>query len=428
MDEYQNHLSRRYYPTQSSTPKYPPCYPSPRLSENKAIGVADAAVKAPNDETPQSTGENTNGSHSPLLAKASSSHSTSYHNVTSASASDSSFYETLRMEAASFCPLCGFQIVQANNSSSNTRDFGSELQTAVALASVANVNTNATPRLENFNDDMPPSSWLRSFVVHQQEHLLNGYHPTDSSGFFAFPDNTDQSTRPFHLDTEHTKLPSGTCWVCLQAANKAAKELQVEEDRMLAASLSKIILEEQQDHSREFYSPPRHHHHHNHHRNDTSNSSDEGNYNTNTTHSQIVSPYGYHGRQLETGTNNMSQYRHHGLREEWQEERHMSIAAAPTQDRNCEQSNPTACKRNSLTDQDCNIHQGENNATANEDSRVYIGEYNVLGQRHGSRGELIWNSGDRYVGTFKNGMQSGQGAFFFRDGKTNNIWASYFAP
>jgi hypothetical protein len=48
---------------------------------------------------------------------------------------------------------------------------------------------------------------------------------------------------------------------------------------------------------------------------------------------------------------------------------------------------------------------------------VYIGEYNLFGQRHGSSGEMIWDDGNRYVGTFENNLRSGQGTFFFKDGK-----------
>lgn len=48
---------------------------------------------------------------------------------------------------------------------------------------------------------------------------------------------------------------------------------------------------------------------------------------------------------------------------------------------------------------------------------VYIGEYNHLGQRHASHGELIWDNGDRYVGSFVCGKRTGTGTMFHRDGR-----------
>ncbi|KAG7368407.1 TIR domain containing protein [Nitzschia inconspicua] len=47
---------------------------------------------------------------------------------------------------------------------------------------------------------------------------------------------------------------------------------------------------------------------------------------------------------------------------------------------------------------------------------VYIGEYNDRGQRHGPHGELIWENGDRYVGSFMCGKRTGTGTMFHRDG------------
>jgi hypothetical protein len=46
---------------------------------------------------------------------------------------------------------------------------------------------------------------------------------------------------------------------------------------------------------------------------------------------------------------------------------------------------------------------------------VYIGDFNIYGQRHGP-GELIWNNGDRYAGNFFNGHRDGHGTLFFGDG------------
>jgi hypothetical protein len=47
---------------------------------------------------------------------------------------------------------------------------------------------------------------------------------------------------------------------------------------------------------------------------------------------------------------------------------------------------------------------------------IYIGDYNVYGQRHGP-GEMIWGNGDRYVGNFFNGNRDGKGTLWFADGK-----------
>jgi hypothetical protein len=46
---------------------------------------------------------------------------------------------------------------------------------------------------------------------------------------------------------------------------------------------------------------------------------------------------------------------------------------------------------------------------------VYIGDFNIYGQRHGP-GELIWNNGDRFAGNFFNGHRDGHGTLFFGDG------------
>jgi hypothetical protein len=52
---------------------------------------------------------------------------------------------------------------------------------------------------------------------------------------------------------------------------------------------------------------------------------------------------------------------------------------------------------------------------------VYIGDYNGRGQRHGAHGELLWDNGDRYVGSFVNGQRTGSGTLFFRDGKCASV-------
>jgi hypothetical protein len=60
------------------------------------------------------------------------------------------------------------------------------------------------------------------------------------------------------------------------------------------------------------------------------------------------------------------------------------------------------------------------NSSLSYSSVVYIGEYNRFGKRHGDYGELYWPNGDRYVGSFVNGVRQGQGTFFFMDGTESN--------
>ena len=45
----------------------------------------------------------------------------------------------------------------------------------------------------------------------------------------------------------------------------------------------------------------------------------------------------------------------------------------------------------------------------------YNGQYNEAGQRHGT-GSLRWENGDKYEGTFWNGMMDGEGTLYFADG------------
>ncbi len=330
----EENVSRRYNPAVESAPLKPPPYYSnvARFSEHVA-----SVKKPPPPKTAKSKEDTPNGSQSKdptsSVIKAVASSSSTETISTSPSTSDSSFLESLRAEEASCCPLCGFQAPATNT---------------------------ADPCLGNSQQGLPPSVWLRSFVAHQQEDLLKRCHSTESSS-----DITSSITDAF-TPLLNKKLPSGTCWVCLQAANEAAKERQVEEDRLLAASLSKILLEEeQQNRPNESYIPP---------------PDDYYNICEDTTgiHRQVTS---------------ISDY--------------VSMPTVPTSV--------------VITEvEDCIFQGDEISGNAHDDSCVYIGEYNILGQRHGSHGELIWDSGDRYVGTFENGMRSGQGAFFFRDGKNNN--------
>ena len=57
--------------------------------------------------------------------------------------------------------------------------------------------------------------------------------------------------------------------------------------------------------------------------------------------------------------------------------------------------------------------QQVNNATAGE--TVYIGDFNVKGERNGP-GELLWSNGDKYIGNFRAGFREGQGTLHFKDG------------
>lgn len=45
----------------------------------------------------------------------------------------------------------------------------------------------------------------------------------------------------------------------------------------------------------------------------------------------------------------------------------------------------------------------------------YTGNYNNYGERHG-QGELVWSNGDKYKGTFWNGVREGEGTLHFSDG------------
>ena len=328
----EDNVSRRYYPAVESAPLKPPPYYSnvARFSEHVASVKKSPPPKTTESKDDIHDSQPKDPSSSAIKAAPSSSSTETI--STSPSTSGSSFLESLRADAASCCPLCGFQAPSTNT---------------------------ADPCLANAQEGVPSSLWLRSFVAHQQEDILKRCHSIESSG-----DITSSITDTF-TPLLNRELPSGTCWVCLQAANKAATEKQVEEDRLLAASLSKILLEEEQNHPNESCIPPSDYHY---------NVCDD----TTGIHRQITS---------------MSD--------------HASVPTVPTSV--------------VISDgEDCNFQSDKTSGNAIDDSCVYIGEYNILGQRHGSHGELIWDSGDRYVGTFQNGMRSGQGAFFFRDGKNNN--------
>jgi hypothetical protein len=267
---------------------------------------------------------------------------------------------------------------------------------------------------------------MRTFVINQQEHPLNGGNQTSSSSLGTTTTSKIVSaTTDLQGDTKPSNLPVGTCWVCLQAATKAAKERQVEEDRKLAASLSSIILEEEQDRADEISIP----HYNNNIDNDNDN--DEGN--------AIYSSNGDHYRRIGSiGTSkSTSHYRDEGLvAQEWLEEGKALIPMVSTkatqtsqteegqQYQNHDLRNNAEYRRHPPKNQECNTNGSKNHVADNGFPFIYIGEYNSVGQRHGPHGEIIWDSGDRYVGTFKNGMRSGQGTFFFQDGKNIDGWFS----
>jgi hypothetical protein len=68
----------------------------------------------------------------------------------------------------------------------------------------------------------------------------------------------------------------------------------------------------------------------------------------------------------------------------------------------------TTCSRNASS-------SSYNSLGATMGDTVYIGDFNIYGQRHGP-GELIWNNGDRFAGNFSNGHRDGHGTLFFGDG------------
>ena len=363
--------------------------------------------------------------------------------TTRTSYSNSSLYETLRAETASCCPICGFQILAvttntntSTSTSTNTRctssssnaGAGSEL-TASAIAdattpypktrgSNSSSNSNNVQVQEHTYDD---AAWLRSFVIDQQEHLLKGCNnDVDSSGLLATTTSIKKAasattTTGFQAQADtkaaastNLNFPAGTCWVCLQAAPKVKG--QIEEDRKLAASLSAIIrIEEQQDCSITTT---------------TTNNNDNNIaiYASYSDHLRQVASLGDYGPRPHT-INSISYNPDNQvlLPQEWLEEGHAPIRRTSTPAAKVQRFNEDqpGAQRESHDDKNDTVPNGDTkDATVNSDNPcVYIGDYNILGQRHGSHGELIWDSGDRYVGTFKNGMRSGQGSFFFRDGK-----------
>ncbi len=402
VEENQTHFPRRYYPS--------PSYYYPVDSANEAVKATKLGYKT------HQTIENKNALCSTVLTKKfspvpfqafpRSSFEASYPSVASASNPE-----------ASCCPLCGFQVLEASNVSCKIGP-GSEFHMADAPISATASRLQIGKGQERIHGESSTSVWLRSFVINQQEHLLNGCNPTDSSALHA----TAGLPVPFRMGTDDIILPAGTCWVCFQAANEAAKERQVEEDRMLATSLSNIILEEQQNRSADFHTPPPPLYH-----NRINTARGEMNQNTSQADENFASSdnYGPHHSAIDG-------HRERGTlqREEWPEERrvltHTSLLSAVVERRLEEETNQNQNCHERNTNQGSNFQFGKSDVTVNDDACVYIGDYNILGERHGSRGELIWDNGDRYVGTFKNGMRSGQGAFFFRDGKNSNELSSFF--
>jgi len=179
------------------------------------------------------------------------------------------------------------------------------------------------------------------------------------------------------------QLPVGTCWICIQAATDVA-EKRNEEDRQLAASLSAIILDGDVDY--------------NNNNNNNNNKGGEEDSQFQDEHNRVVVP------DTTTASAPPPASVSDDIREILPKERLLEekIEGHQHQHNHHQQGND---------------HQNKNKNIDNDnDGTVYIGEYNLLGQRHGSHGELIWDDKSRYVGSFRNGMRSGQGTFFFQNG------------
>uniref|UniRef100_A0A7S4ADA0 Uncharacterized protein n=1 Tax=Pseudo-nitzschia australis TaxID=44445 RepID=A0A7S4ADA0_9STRA len=346
-------------------------------------------------------------------------------NINTNDAVTCSFYESLRQEAASCCPLCGFQILANPNASTSA-------------------NTHATTA-----HHLPVGT---CFVCLQAvvEGAVKGNN-------VSYNNSLNNSTKV-----------NNTNWM--------TKERQVQEDRQLAASLSVMILEEepkQEENNQD------HHHHRGRQAvalledygddlivasgNDNGNDIDNGNDYSRSNFtpngnidSQSPHCYSYPSEETiaEFTTSPLCSSRHHNhvqhrnethmTPREWLVKEQMAMLAAAAADaaysrndttakknenalyaENTEVANTTDSNSNSIKNCHTNSSGNSNNTliTPSHDRKctdscgvVYIGNYNILDQPHGSHGELIWDNGDRYVGTVQNGMRSGQGTFFFRDG------------
>ena len=277
---------------------------------------------------------------------------------------------------------------------------------------------------ESLDGDISSLFLQRSFIADQQEKILRGGNHVDSSSFPAPTAITNaKGTRMGHQGYTNEKHPhTEDCGFCLQASRRTCEELQVAEDRKLAASLAAVNLEEQQNRS---------------HENTTAFNGE----NTETTFlNGLLTTHGDINRFMsfyDQGLHYAIPYQDQGSSpQERPKDLHSPIppVAAATTELNhqiqgyrprqqiYDQSNELAYEINNRMER--NIDQYEVNTIVDDDTCVYIGDYNIIGQRHGSHGELIWDSGDRYVGTFVNGMRSGQGTFFFRDGKNRQRWIS----
>lgn len=288
----------------------------------------------------------------------------------------SSLYESLREEAAQCCPVCGFQVLATNTVSSSSNN-------------------------------------------------------------------------------SHEDLPLNACWICLQAGEATdnhssiinnntyktfmAKEKQVEEDWQLAASLSVMMLEEEQ---RQELNQQHYHHQQIGHFDAMQNQhppevESRGFWNSTSLYPQLhPDNIGALAAAVGSRPDNGSPLPQSGetsaVPPDWLvvEEQKVMLEAVATSRRNLVASPPPTEHQvfktihNSTSGNNMAGHpmmlspEIEPSYPTEEESGpcVYIGDYNEFGQPHGSHGELLWDKGDRYVGTFHNGMRSEQGTFFFRDG------------
>jgi len=337
----------------------------------------------------------------------------------------SSLYETLQEEAALCCPVCGFQVLTASGNSSTNNANTSTNASAVAIANTPThmpigtcflclqAAAEAQAQTETMID---PTSHIHT--VHDKEDIAIA--------------NNNQSGYDMIDYHQH------------QHQHWMAREKQEEEDRQLAASLTAMILEEErvrrevfqhQDLSDRYLA-------------DTQATRDGG-FAMDDIHRAINhhrSPH-FHDSPLQGATNteiaggggenggSRSQYseevdliprewliedqeaRNHNLNSSVLEENAIcsDVKTVPTATHVVSIHHQGDASHATLSTKDYD-HDHDHDHDAYKHRATYIGDYNLLGQPHGSHGEVVWDNGNRYVGAFQNGMRSGQGTFFSRDG------------
>jgi len=369
-------------------------------------------------------------------------------------------------------------LASANTERPHTQEVDAIRASIDTDAASANKHGDNNPRsatMEQASSTSDEDAWLR-----QQKHLLNQWrqHPTKNNSNTAAAETAMATTRRDRAaSTQDTNggvaasfsVPSTTgCWISLDVASLAAKEKQVEEDRKLAASLSSEgVLEEQRDIAMAIalsrVAAATNHY------GGCGGGASAAVYNTGSNEAAIHGGERHRfwnpslsdcGPLFGTAGPDRAVPCREGSREELQrpmlavtttsgtaaaiasiikddeiQRRQLLHHQEDVNDNTGVYSNSNSNSNSNMLVQNYedggdpnnrNIGcDGRNNntaatptsaATSVVDPCVYIGEYDVLGRRHGPRGELIWDSGERYVGTFQNGMRSGQGVFFFRDG------------